>query len=332
VIVFAYDCPMLWIHGYWQRPAGIVLNAGEYTQAYKRGIYRDTFHELWVRERLVFLGFGFNDPQFTFMVGEFLRDLGDAHAVPRHVAILGLPVEEDGRLPDPEAIREWRENLEADYHVRALFYPVPDGDHSGLQVLLEHLAERCSIAGLAPAAAPALAPAATPASFLAAKWVHETSNDEKFTGRDDEIARLDRWVRDAAVHALAVCTVGGTGKTALIGHWLKQTAGWRSRPFAGLFAWSFYQNRDTEKFLEAFLEWARATFHTPEANADTKRIAAALAALRAHPLVLVLDGLEVVQEGPDDARYGSFLDGDLRELLAALCRRDHQSLAVLAGS
>ena len=207
---------------------------------------------------------------------------------------------------------------------------MPDGDHSGLQVLLEHLAERCSPAGLA-FAAPPLAPAATPASVLPAKWVHETSNDEKFTGRDDEIARLDRWVRDAAVRVLGVSAVGGTGKTALIGHWLKETAGWRSRPFAGLFAWSFYQDRDTEEFLEAFLEWARETFRTPEANGDTKRVAAALAVLRAHPLVLVLDGLEVLQEGPDDARYGSFLDGDLRELLAALCQRDHRSLAVLTS-
>ena len=328
--VFDDDCPMLWIHGYWQRPAGIVLNSGEYSQAYKPGIYHDTFKELWVRERLVFLGFGFNDPQFTFMVGEFLRDLGNANAVPRHVAILGLPVEKDGLPYDTEAIREWRESLEADYLVRALFYPVPDGDHWALQALLEHLAERCRSAGLAPVAPP-LAPAATPASVFPAKWVHETSNDEKFTGRNEEIARLDRWMRDAAVRVLGVSAVGGAGKTALIGHWLKKTAGWRSRPFAGLFAWSFYQDRDTEEFLEAFLEWARETFRMPEPNGDTKRITAALAALRAHPIVLVLDGLEVLQEGPDDTSYGSFLDGDLRELLAALCQGDHRSVAVLTS-
>ena len=199
-----------------------------------------------------------------------------------------------------------------------------------LQVLLGHLAERCSPAGR-PFAVPPLAPPATPASDLPAKWVHETSNDEKFTGRDDEIARLDRWVRDAAVRALGVSAVGGTGKTALIGHWLKKTPGWRSRPFAGLFAWSFYQNRDAGEFLKRFLEWARETFRTPEPSDDTKLVAAALAVLRTHPLVLVLDGLEVLQEGPDDTRYGSFLDGDLRELLAALCQRDHRSLAVLTS-
>jgi hypothetical protein len=205
---------------------------------------------------------------------------------------------------------------------------VPDGHHSGLQVILEHLVERCGPSGPAFAAPPL---ASAPSSVLPEKWVHETSNDERFTGRDDEIARLDRWVRDAAVRVLGVSAVGGTGKTALIGHWLKETAGWRSRPFAGLFTWSFYQNRDTGEFLKRFLGWARETFRIPEAKADTKLVATALATLRRHPLVLVLDGLEVLQEGPGDTSYGSFLDDDLRELLAAFCQRDHESLAVLTS-
>ncbi|MCA1852634.1 MAG: SIR2 family protein, partial [Beggiatoa sp.] len=320
---------MFWIHGYWQRPAGIVLNSGEYNQAYKLGIYRDTFKELWVREHLAFVGFGFNDPQFTFMVGEFLPT--SATRTPRRAMwpSSAFPWRRAGGSPTPRPSASSARASKPISRPCALL-PRPDGDHAALQVLLEHLAERCRPAGLA-FAAPPLAPAATPASTLPAKWVHETSNDEKFTGRNDDIVRLDRWVRDAAVRVLAVCAVGGTDKTALIGHWLKNTVGWRIRPFAGLFAWSFYQQRDTKEFLEAFLAWARETFRTPKANADTKLVAAALAVLRAQPLVLVLDGLEVLQEGPDDTSYGSFLDGDLRELLAALCQRDHRSMAMLTS-
>ena len=80
--VFAEEhaCPMLWLHGYWQRPQGIVLNAGEYGQAYKPGVYRKTFERLWEQDHLVFAGFGFNDPQFTFMVGEIMRDLQGTRA------------------------------------------------------------------------------------------------------------------------------------------------------------------------------------------------------------------------------------------------------------
>jgi hypothetical protein len=67
-------CPILWLHGYWQRPTGVVLNAGEYSTAYKPSLYRKTFERLWEQDHLVFVGFSFSDPQFTFMVGEMLRE------------------------------------------------------------------------------------------------------------------------------------------------------------------------------------------------------------------------------------------------------------------
>jgi hypothetical protein len=332
-VVFARedDCPILWLHGYWQRPQGIVLNGAEYFTAYKPGLYRRLFDALWGQRHLVFVGFGFNDPQFTFMVGEYLRDLENVNALPRHVAILGLPVEEDGTLPDSEAIREWRDNLEADYHVRPLFYPVCNGDHSALHVLLDAVAAVCGHAiPSAPAAAPTT-PDSTSTPAFTSKWFHEPTNDDKFVGRNDEIARLDRWVRDDAVRAVGISAVGGTGKTALVGHWLKNTDGWRTRPFAGLFAWSFYQDRDTTNFLRELLLWAHETLRTSKPNEKTDLVDAALAVSRAHPLVIVLDGLEVLQEGPEDARHGTFLDGDLREFLAALCQREHHSLAVLTS-
>jgi hypothetical protein len=143
------DCPVLWLHGYWQRPQGIVLNSGEYSAAYRPGLYRRLFDALWGQRRLAFVGFGFNDPQFTFMVNEYLRDLENANAMPRHVAVLGLPVGDDGVPPDDEAVGEWRDNLEEDYHVRPLFYPVRGGDHSALRVLLDAVADALVLRGRA---------------------------------------------------------------------------------------------------------------------------------------------------------------------------------------
>ncbi len=331
--VFAEEhaCPMFWLHGYWQRPQGIVLNAGEYGQAYKSGLFRKTFERLWEQDHLVFAGFGFNDPQFTFMVGEIMRDLQGTRAPARHIAILGLTLESDGALPDATAIQEWRENLEADYHVRALFYPVREGDHSALQVLLEGLATACDRASSTPATLPNLPACPFAPAPVPTKWVHETTNDDKFTGRNDELTRLDRWVRDRDLRAIAVCAVGGTGKTALVGHWLKNTSGWRSRPFAGLFGWSFYQDRDAAHFLLEFLLWAHEGLGTLKPREGTDMVRAAIKVVRAHPLVIVLDGLEVLQEGPEESRHGSFLDGDLRELLGAFCQQEHQGLAVLTS-
>jgi hypothetical protein len=123
-------CPILWLHGSWERPTSIVLNAGEYAAAYKSGLYRKTFERLWEQDHLVFIGFGFNDPQFTFMVGEILRDIAGAQPLPRHIAILGLRPEADGTWPDAVTLAERRVGLEEDYHVRPLFYrvqPLADG-------------------------------------------------------------------------------------------------------------------------------------------------------------------------------------------------------------
>ena len=47
---------------------------------------------------------------------------------------------------------------------------------------------------------------------------------------------------------------------------------------------------------------------------------AVLAVLRAVPMLLVLDGLEVVQEGPAGDGFGRLLDGTLREVLAGACQ------------
>lgn len=328
------DCPILWLHGYWQRPGGIVLDSGEYSRAYKPGLYRRLFDALWGQRHLVFVGFGFNDPQFTYMVGEYLRDLENAAALPRHVAIIGLQTGVGGGLPDPEAVRDWRHHLESGYHVRPLFYPVRGGDHSALQLLLEAVAGACGCAAPAPAPTPAVAHVTTtPAGGRAPSfmWFHEPTNDNKFVGREDEMARLDLWVRDDAVRAVGLSAVGGTGKTALVGHWLKNTDGWRSRPFEGLFAWSFYQNRDAAHFLFEILRWAHTHFGAPEPNEETDLIDAVLDLARKQPLVFVLDGLEVLQEGPEDARHGTFLDGHLRKFLAALCQRGQRSLAVLTS-
>jgi tetratricopeptide (TPR) repeat protein len=322
-----HACPILWLHGSWQRPEGIILNGAEYFAAYRPGLYRRFFDSLWSTRHVVFVGFGFSDPHFTFMVGEYLRDIKDTRADAMHIAILGVPLERDGSSPDEGTIQDCRDTLEADFHVRPLFYPAPGNDHSALQVLLEAVAPACERQPAVPEI-PAwpLAPAAIPS-----KWVHETTNDEKFTGRDDELARLDRWVRDNETRAIGVCAVGGTGKTALVGHWLKNTKGWQSRPFKGLFGWSFYQDRDPDGFLLAFLLWAHEHFETPKPQEKAELVRAALKVIRAFNPVVVLDGLEVLQEGPEDGRYGSFLSGKLREFLGAYCQQDNNGLAVLTS-
>ena len=56
-----------------------------------------------------------------------------------------------------------------------------------------------------------------------------------------------------------------------------------------------------------------------------------LTLLRAEPLLLVLDGLEVIQEGPAGDGFGRLLDGTLREVLAGACQLPHRGLVVLTS-
>ena len=56
-----------------------------------------------------------------------------------------------------------------------------------------------------------------------------------------------------------------------------------------------------------------------------------LSLLRKVPLLMVLDGLEVVQESPAGGAFGRLLDGTLREVLAGACQQEHTGLVLLTS-
>lgn len=85
------------------------------------------------------------------------------------------------------------------------------------------------------------------------RWVHETAEDTHYVEPAGALADLDRWARDPRVRAIAVNGLGGLGKTALIGYWLKEAGGASVRQNRGLLAWSFNADRDIEAFLDALV-------------------------------------------------------------------------------
>ncbi len=98
----------------------------------------------------------------------------------------------------------------------------------------------------------------------------------------------------------------------------------------GIFAWSFYADPSAEHWAGELLSWARHQLGIDVVGSG--RIAAAvLTLLREVPLLLVLDGLEVAQEGPAGDGFGRLLDGVLREVLAGACQQPHSGLVVLTS-
>ena len=171
--------------------------------------------------------------------------------------------------------------------------------------------------------------AATPA--VPVRWVPPAEPAEHFTGRVEELERLDRWAADPQVALIGVTAWGGAGKTVLVTHWVTEAGGLARRPgVRGVFEWSFYADPSAENWAKALLEWAREDLGSAEAGTD-RPAAAVLRLLREVPLLLVLDGLEVVQEGPAGDGFGRLLDGTLRDVLTGACQQEHGGLVILTS-
>ena len=326
--VFAADhsCPIFWLHGVVEKPKSIVLSASEYFNIYRPGLFKRLFDSLWGQSKLVFVGYGFGDPHIAFMLGEFLRDMQAGGTPARHYAFIGIETDSANATPDFLTIREQREYFEEDYFLRPIFYSVFQNDHSSLKLLLDHLGT-----SQGPLVSQAGAQQTSqPQAVVVQHWAHGATNDEQFLGRIDEIARLDRWANDPETRCIGVSAVGGTGKTALIGHWLKQTSGWQVRDVRGVFAWSFGDNSDPAQFLQEFVLWALGDSIQEQDRQDVLK--AAMRVLLKNRYLIVLDGLELLQEGPGDTRYGAFLDPNLNKLLTGLCRASTAaSLAIVTS-
>jgi tetratricopeptide (TPR) repeat protein len=340
------ELPVLFAHGRHNQPEAIVLATTEYRRAYAGKLARvlaqmaDAWHLVWV-------GFSFADQRINSVLREVAEHTGtraEPGGPPRHVAIMAW---DPARGDDPPTLRRL---ARIEYGANLILYPAPGGDHSALQRLLADFVSDYPPAPAAPPPSPAtrvasdrspdaLATASLGISTAAAisppaipvRWEPPVEIVDPFMGRVEELARLDRWAADPTVRLVGVTAWGGAGKTALVTHWLDRHGGAAGRPrLQGVFGWSFYADPSAEGWATALLEWAAAELEV-RLEGRARRAAAVLALLETVPLVLVLDGLEVTQEGPEGAQFGRLLDGTLREVLTGACQLDHGGLVVLTS-
>ncbi len=327
------ELPVLFAHGQHSRPDSVVLATTEYRRAYA-GKLPEVLTRL-MDGHLAWIGFSFADQRITAVLREIADRTGtraEPGGEPRHVAIMAWDPAGVGHSPQVLARR-----AEIEYGAQVVLYPAPGGDHTALGLLLSALADpRFPPAGDLPArAGPVMtgpdARATAGGPGIPVSWVPPAERVEHFTGRAEELARLDRWAGDPQVALVGVSAWGGAGKTALVTRWVQEAGGPARRPgVAGVFGWSFYADPSAEHWAEALLAWARRDLGV--AVAGTGRLAGAvLGLLRVVPLLLVLDGLEVAQEGPAGDGFGRLLDGTLREVLAGACQQPHGGLVVLTS-
>ncbi|MEM9294127.1 MAG: SUMF1/EgtB/PvdO family nonheme iron enzyme [Acidobacteriota bacterium] len=159
------ELPILHAHGRHDAGQGIVLDSVDYRRAYSNKRYLKLFEQLWIRERLVVVGFSLQEAWLQVIVEQALTD-ADTRKVGarRHFAVLPMWTQD---LEDPDIVAAKRDAIEEPYHLRALFYPVEtitedDGeewdDHSALPELLEELVAARGKTDSSPTPAPSPKP------------------------------------------------------------------------------------------------------------------------------------------------------------------------------
>lgn len=334
------ELPVLFAHGHHNQPDAIVLAAGEYRRAYQRKL-GEVLDRLLDGGRIVWIGFSFADRRIEAILDQTAGRSGtDAEpgAAARHVAIMPW----DARTADdPDVLRAL---CTADLGSRLVLYPANGRDHSALGRLLEQFAdarfppplERGDPAlgrrrpGPRLIDASAAGPDERSRPEPVVRWIAGNDPLERFKGREEELTRLDRWLADRQVRLVGVTAWGGAGKTALITHWLLRHGAMRQRAqVRGVFGWSFYENPSEDEWAQALVGWAHRTFAVT--GGDGSLAEQVCDVLRTLDLIVVLDGLERVQEGQGGVQFGRLSGGLLREVLVAACMLDHGGLVVLTS-
>ena len=167
---------------------------------------------------------------------------------------------------------------------------------------------------------------------VAVRWVPPPEPVAHFTGRAEELARLDRWAADPQVAPGRGDAPGaGRGRPRWSPTGSRRRAGSARRPgYGGCSGGASTPTPPPSTGPRG--SWSGRNRTSAIAVPGAGRLAGRCwGCWRAVPVLLVLDGLEVVQEGPAGEGFGRLLDGLLREVLAGACQLHHAGLVVLTS-
>ncbi len=313
---------ILYAHGRYDRPDSLILTLDDYREAYSYTPFVRLLNHLFNFKNLIMAGFNWRDPYIKQLFDNISGNYKDS--LRRHVAFVGLDEEK------MELTALYRERVEMLYGARIIFYPSRN-NHEILAAWLNTLAlVYASTRGSMSAGEIQPIKVSSPAKTLSDRYVHEPTDDDIFEGREEDFAALNRWGNDPATRIIAVTGIGGQGKTSLIGRWLKRM---RESELARMpvFYWSFYEDLDVGKFLEEIVHFLEPIVHYIDAKREPHLVSFLLGAARQFRILVVLDGLEVLQEEAGGLVHGRILDPLLQQLLQQWVHHKHQSLMILTS-
>lgn len=211
-----------------------------------------------------------------------------------------------------------------------------DFDHPGQDdaPALERL--QAAICGYTPASMPSLSrvdratePTPTP------QLIHALLPGTDFQPRPELDELRAFWSDETRRGVLALVGLGGSGKTALICRFLQELPqsgldhpavpkNSHLQPAERVFVWSFYDQPNIELFIRALHQYLTGEEITALPARDlTYRVIRAMEQSRWQQALLVLDGLEVVQERRDSpGGFGLLRDSSLRHLVRRVAQGD----------
>ena len=164
-------------------------------------------------------------------------------------------------------------------------------------------------------------------------YLDKVSTSAGFYGRKQELLDLNGAMLNPDTKLVFVHAFGGEGKTALIKHWKDQVLNLSTMEIECGFAFSFYNQGQSEP-LPNSSPFFRAAFEfferTPPNNPDLRIHAEELERLcSVHRLLLIIDGIEVMQYAPEENRDKRIRDAGFEHFLMRLAGGSFQGTCVV---
>jgi len=317
-----YKRLVLHAHGRHDWADSIILTLNDYQKAYDNRAFVRLINEIFNSEKLIFVGFGMTDPYIKLLFNNITKDTKTSPF--QHIAFVGLDETE------MKVAHLHRERVEMIYGAHVLFYPT-ENHHKVLTDWLQMLVEKYSESAVSRTAEEIKPIPASPQvkAEIQDKYIHQPTDDENFKGRSQDFALLNRWANDPDTRTIAITGIGGQGKTAMTGRWLKQERHEKLKDIP-VFYWSFYTDLDAGKFLEQVVEFCLPIVHV-RGKVEIEPISFILSVVQQARLLLVLDGLEVLQEEGGSPNHGAINHPLLSSFLQSWVKLPHKGLMLLTS-